>query len=100
AEEAERQRIAVELHDDTVQVMVAALVGMDGCQATIDRDHPGGAVESMARARATLSEAVDRVRRMSFELRPPLLDAQGLGPAGSALVDEGGGAAGPADPTS
>ncbi|HEX3332207.1 MAG TPA: response regulator [Gaiellales bacterium] len=88
AEEAERQRIAVELHDDTVQVMVAALVGMDACQATIDRDDPGGAVESMARARATLSEAVDRVRRMSFELRPPLLDAQGLGPAVTDLVDE------------
>jgi signal transduction histidine kinase len=88
AEEAERQRIAVELHDDTVQVMVAALVGMDACQATIDRDDPGGALESMARARATLSEAVDRVRRMSFELRPPLLDAQGLGPAVTDLVDE------------
>jgi signal transduction histidine kinase len=88
AEEAERQRIAVELHDDTVQVMVAALVGMDACQATIDRDDPGGALESMARARATLSEAVDRVRRMSFELRPPLLDAQGLGPALADLVDE------------
>jgi signal transduction histidine kinase len=88
AEEAERQRIAVELHDDTIQVMVAALVGMDACQATIDRDDPGGAIESMARARATLAEAVDRVRRMSFELRPPLLDAQGLGPAVTDLVDE------------
>ncbi len=88
AEEAERQRIAVELHDDTIQVMVAALVGMDACQATIDRDDPGGALESMARARATLAEAVDRVRRMSFELRPPLLDAQGLGSAVTDLVDE------------
>jgi signal transduction histidine kinase len=88
AEEAERQRIAVELHDDTIQVMVAALVGMDACQATIDRDDPGGALESMARARATLAEAVDRVRRMSFELRPPLLDAQGLGPAVADLIDE------------
>jgi signal transduction histidine kinase len=61
---------------------------MDACQATIDRDDPGGALESMARARATLAEAVDRVRRMSFELRPPLLDAQGLGSAASDLVDE------------
>lgn len=88
AEEAERQRIALELHDDTVQVMVAALVGMDACQATIDRDDLGGAAESMARTRATLSEAVDRVRRMSFDLRPPLLDAQGLGPAVGHLICE------------
>ena len=80
AEEAERQRIAVELHDDTIQVMVAALVGMDACQATIDRDDPGGALESMARARATLAEAVDRVRRMSFELRPPLARRAGARP--------------------
>ena len=88
AEEAERQRIALELHDDTVQVMVAALVGMDACQATIDRDDLGAASESMARTRATLSEAVDRVRRLSFDLRPPLLDAQGLGPAVTHLVAE------------
>jgi signal transduction histidine kinase len=90
AEEAERQRIALELHDDTVQVMVAALVGMDACQATIDREDMGGAAESMARTRATLSEAVDRVRRLSFDLRPPLLDAQGLGPAVTHLVAEAG----------
>jgi signal transduction histidine kinase len=88
AEEAERQRIALELHDDTVQVMVAALVGMDACQATIDRDDLGGAAENVARTRATLSAAVDRVRRMSFDLRPPLLDAQGLGPAVSHLIAE------------
>jgi signal transduction histidine kinase len=88
AEEAERQRIAVELHDDTIQVMVAALVGLDACQATIDRDDADAAVERIARARTTLSEAVDRVRRMTFELRPPLLDAQGLGPAVSDLLDE------------
>ncbi|MEP6642643.1 MAG: response regulator [Gaiellales bacterium] len=88
AEEAERQRIAVELHDDTIQVMVAALVGLDACQATIDRDDADAAVERIARARTTLSDAVDRVRRMTFELRPPLLDAQGLGPAVSDLLDE------------
>jgi signal transduction histidine kinase len=88
AEEAERQRIAVELHDDTIQVMVAALVGLDACQATIDRADTDAAVERIARARTTLSEAVDRVRRMTFELRPPLLDAQGLGPAVSDLLDE------------
>jgi signal transduction histidine kinase len=88
AEEAERQRIAVELHDDTIQVMVAALVGLDACQATIDRDDTDAAVERIARARTTLSEAVDRVRRMTFELRPPLLDAQGLGPAVADLLDE------------
>jgi signal transduction histidine kinase len=90
AEEAERQRIAVELHDDTIQVMVAALVGMDACQATIERDDAGGAAESIARARATLASAVDRVRRMTFELRPPLLDAQGLGPAVTDLIDQVG----------
>jgi signal transduction histidine kinase len=88
AEEDAKAKLASDLHDDTIQVMVAALVGMDACQATIDRDDPGGALESMARARATLAEAVDRVRRMSFELRPPLLDAQGLGAAVTDLVDE------------
>jgi len=88
AEEAERQRIAVELHDDTIQVMVAALVGLDSSAATIDRNDPGRSVEAIARARATLSDAVDRVRRMTFELRPPLLDTQGLAPAVTDLLDE------------
>lgn len=77
-EEAERARIATELHDDTIQVMTAALFLLD----RLERSASSGAVEHLASAvgntRSTLAQAVERTRRMTFELRPPLLEAQGL----------------------
>jgi signal transduction histidine kinase len=45
-------------------------------------------VEALAAARATLQTAVERARRLTFELRPPLLDAQGLAAALRDLVSE------------
>jgi two-component system sensor histidine kinase UhpB len=39
------------------------------------------ALAAIAQARATLADATDRTRRLTFELRPQLLEAAGLGPA-------------------
>jgi two-component system sensor histidine kinase UhpB len=87
AEEVERERIATELHDDTIQVITAALV-------TIDRVTPAiraGDVERIAQVlpptRTMLAEAVERVRRLTFELHPPLLEAHGLPVALIDLID-------------
>jgi signal transduction histidine kinase len=91
SEEAERARIAGILHDDTIQAMTAALILLDRLQ----RAAAGGPAERLAGAvvgaRSTLAQAVDRTRRITFELRPPLLETQGLGPALGDLVKELGG---------
>jgi PAS domain S-box-containing protein len=79
--EEERNRIATELHDDTVQVMAATLMSLDRVKAAIERDARAQVEDAVGAARATLAAAVDRTRRLMFELRPPLLESQGLDPA-------------------
>jgi two-component system, NarL family, sensor histidine kinase UhpB len=93
AESAARAQIAGELHDDTIQVMTAALMAVERVMlAAVDREpRVAGALED---ARATLQTAVERARRLTFELRPPLLDAQGVAAAlrdlAAEVGDEGG----------
>jgi signal transduction histidine kinase len=85
AEEDERERIAADLHDDTIQVMVATLYSLDRAQ----RDAGALPEDTAARIRAareTLEDAIGRARGLAFELRPPLLEAQGLGAAVRALA--------------
>ena len=66
--------------------------GADGGRA---RDAGGGGqrttgAEALEDARATLQTAVERARRLTFELRPPLLDAQGIAAALRDLAAEVG----------
>jgi PAS domain S-box-containing protein len=78
AEEVERSRIATELHDDTVQVMIASLMAMDRVALVAQRGGTPQLESAVAVARATLEEATDRTRRLMFELRPAVLTRDGL----------------------
>lgn len=85
AEEDERQRIAGELHDDTIQAMTAALIALECCL----RDEPAGRPQQrLEKARDTLRTAIDRTRRLTFDLRPPVLEHDGLEGAIQSLVHE------------
>jgi signal transduction histidine kinase len=78
AAEAEQARIAAELHDDTVQMMVAALMRL------------GMTDDPMAKNAAELLQvAIDRTRTMMFELRPQILERNGLAEAIGELAREG-----------
>jgi signal transduction histidine kinase len=94
AEEDERDRIAIELHDDTIQVMAATLLGLDRLAHALDAGDLERAEAAQHRASEALRAALERTRRLVFELRPPLLESQGLGPAlgdlGAALEEETG----------
>jgi signal transduction histidine kinase len=78
AEEVERSRIATELHDDTVQVMAAALLALDRVSLVASRSGADDLASAVSMARATLEEATERARRLMFELRPAILHDQGL----------------------
>lgn len=78
AEEVERSRIATELHDDTVQVMIASLMAMDRVALVAQRVGTPQLESAVSVARATLEEATDRTRRLMFELRPAVLTRDGL----------------------
>jgi PAS domain S-box-containing protein len=88
AEADARAQIAGELHDDTIQVMTAALLAVDRVSMAAGADER--VVEALADAKKTLQRAVERTRRLTFELRPPLLEAQGLEPALHDLAAEVG----------
>ncbi len=87
AEELERERIATELHEDTIQAIVAALVTIDRMTPAVRAHDTERIAQTLPSARAMLSDAVERVRRLAFELHPPLLEAHGLPVALTDLLD-------------
>ena len=88
AEEAERSRIATELHDDTVQVMTASLFALDRVALVARRSENPSIESAVTLTRATLEEATARARRLMFELRPAILHEHGLVAAVSVLADQ------------
>jgi two-component system sensor histidine kinase UhpB len=74
AQEVERQRISRELHDDTAQVLFAQLLRLTALKGSENPEvrATAGALEEMT------VEAIESVRRLALELRPPALDDLGL----------------------
>ncbi len=81
AEDEERSRIAASLHDDTIQAMTASLLELDRSDRHVRQGDAAAAREAIASARQTLADATERTRRLTFELRPQLLEAAGLAAA-------------------
>ena len=90
AEEVERSRIATELHDDTVQVMIASMMAMDRVALVAQKSGSAQLESAVSVARATLEEATDRTRRLMFELRPAVLLRDGLVAAVRVLAQQVG----------
>ena len=90
AEEIERERIATELHDDTIQVITAALVTIDRVTPALRAHDTERVAQTLPPARKMLADAVERVRRLTFDLHPPLLETHGLPVALADLLDRAG----------
>jgi signal transduction histidine kinase len=75
-QEAERQRIALELHDETAQDLTAALLALRQAESAA----PGDAAAAKA-TRKLIQDTITNVRELAVELRPKALDDFGLGPA-------------------
>jgi two-component system, NarL family, sensor histidine kinase UhpB len=74
AQEAERQRIAQELHDEVGQTLTAVLLELDHAVRRAPPDLQEQLAETLEGARASLED----VRRIAIELRPEALDELGL----------------------
>ncbi|MFE4831778.1 PAS domain S-box protein [Streptomyces sp. NPDC056672] len=74
AQELERRRIAWDVHDDSIQAMVA--VGMR-LQLLADRASEP-CVSELTKLDASVREAVGRLRSLTFRLQPPGIDRHGL----------------------
>jgi signal transduction histidine kinase len=78
AQEAERRRLARELHDETGQALTSILLGLGVLERAGDADELHAGVQAL---RAQVVETLQGVRRLAVELRPKALDDFGLGPA-------------------
>ncbi len=77
AQEAERQRIARELHDATGQTLTGLGLGLRGV-ATTARQDPERAVQELRKLETMAAEALDELRQLIADLRPSHLDDLGL----------------------
>lgn len=75
AAEQERTRIALELHDDTAQVLAGLLIRLRTARSASD---PEARDRLLEEAREQVADAAERVRRFARGLRPPALDMLGL----------------------
>jgi signal transduction histidine kinase len=78
AQEAERRRLARELHDETGQALTSILLGLAAVEQASSADEARAAV---AQLRELVVETLQDVRRLAVELRPKALDDFGLEPA-------------------
>jgi signal transduction histidine kinase len=78
AQELERRRLARELHDETGQSLTSVLLGLRAIEESATPEETRTALE---RARRTVVQTLQDVRRLAVELRPKALDDFGLVPA-------------------
>ena len=79
--ENERTRLALDLHDGPVQRLAAVGLNIDRCVMRLDRESPDTARDLLATVHTDLQHEIAALRTLMSELRPPVLDEGGLGPA-------------------
>jgi len=80
AQEAERQRIARELHDETGQALTAIGLGLRGAATNLRQDLDKTA-HNLRQLEGMAVQSLDELRLLIGDLRPSHLDDLGLGPA-------------------
>ena len=78
AQEAERRRLARELHDETGQALTSILLGLTAVERAESAEEAHVAAGEL---RELVVETLQSVRRLAVELRPSALDDFGLEPA-------------------
>jgi signal transduction histidine kinase len=75
AQEEERARVAEDIHDDSIQAVTEVALRLDGLRRFIPDDVGQARLDTIE---ASLRGALDRMRNLMFDLRPPALDEAGL----------------------
>lgn len=85
AQEAERKRLARELHDETGQALTSILLRLKVLQDETDLEV---IQDRLSGLRYLTNQTLEEVRRLSMDLRPAALDDLGLAPALRACVQQ------------
>jgi signal transduction histidine kinase len=75
---AERNRLALDLHDAVSQRLFGLVLSAEAAGTLLERD-PQAAREQVTKLRVQAGEALEELRSLVFELRPPELEKDGLG---------------------
>ena len=78
AQEEERKRIALELHDGIGQILSAIKIGVEGALDDMGRRGSVQGAEPLKPIIPMVQEAVEEVRRISRNLRPSIIDDLGI----------------------
>jgi two-component system, NarL family, sensor histidine kinase UhpB len=84
AQEAERRRIARELHDEVGQRLTVVLLGIKRALTRV----PPAVAEELLLVQDTARSSLEEVRRLAHGLRPGVLEDLGLAPALAAMANE------------
>jgi signal transduction histidine kinase len=79
--EAERNRVARDLHDGPVQGVSAASLSLEAALLMIKGGDVEKGLDVLTKIRSELAEEADALRRLMSGLRPPVLEERGLFPA-------------------
>ena len=90
AEQDERRRLALFLHDVPVQAMSGIALMLDGVVDAIDHGRVEDAKEILGKSVDLQRKTIRELRDLSFALEPVVLRDQGFGPAVQALADQVG----------
>jgi PAS domain S-box-containing protein len=85
AGEAERRRIARDIHDDSIQAITAAGIRVQMLRRTLGS---GREVTVLDELESTIQFSITRLRHLLFELLPPVLDHDGLSSALRTYLDQ------------
>jgi signal transduction histidine kinase len=77
----ERQRLARDLHDSVTQALYGITLHAQAAWRLLASDDVAVAAESLRALQETAQEALDEMRLLIFELRPPILEQVGLAAA-------------------
>ncbi len=77
---AERNRLALDLHDAVSQKLFGLVLSAEAAGTLLERD-PAAARGQVAKLQTQAQDALEELRSLVFELRPPDLERDGLGGA-------------------
>lgn len=85
--EAERNRIARDLHDGPIQGISATTLSLEAIKLMMEGGNTDLALDTLRKVCVELSEEAMNLRRVMSDLRPPVLEERGLIPAVRELCD-------------
>jgi signal transduction histidine kinase len=88
AEQEERRRLALFLHDGPVQSMSGIALMLDGVIDAVEADRTDEAKQVLGSALEKQRQTIRSLRDLSFELEPVVLRDQGFSPAVKALAEQ------------